>query len=228
MTNAFSRSQERYGASTPEETPYRRAAQVWDDRIGSSRAQARNWRIMAFCAVGFSGMTLAGYIAERSSTHIATYVVPVDSYGRPGRIELAGKTYVPSLAEMGYFIADWVRLVRSKPTDPVVLKDNWTNAYHFLAAEAAPQLDAYARATDPFARVGHEAVSVEVVSALQRSANTFQVNWRETTYDQGGRATRTNWTGLFTTKIRPPKTEADLRINPLGLLITAFQWSREL
>jgi type IV secretory pathway TrbF-like protein len=37
-----------------------------------------------------------------------------------------------------------------------------------------------------------------------------------------------NWTGLFTTKINPPKNEAELRANPLGVFITTFQWSREL
>jgi type IV secretion system protein TrbF len=55
------------------------------------------------------------------------------------------------------------------------------------------------------------------------------VQWRETTFTVGGGSGVTeNWTGLFTTKIHPPKNEADLRANPLGLFITHFQWSREL
>src|SRR3546814_11131070 len=34
---------------TPEPaTPYQRAGQMWDERIGSARVQARNWRLMAF------------------------------------------------------------------------------------------------------------------------------------------------------------------------------------
>ena len=57
---------------------------------------------------------------------------------------------------------------------------------------------------------------------------TYQVQWRETTYDQGATTSTANWTGLFTTKIQPPKNEAELRANPLGVYITAFQWSREL
>ena len=54
------------------------------------------------------------------------------------------------------------------------------------------------------------------------------MQWRETTFDQGVSSSTVNWTGLFTTKTDPPKTEADLRANPLGVFITAFQWSREL
>jgi type IV secretion system protein TrbL len=34
----------RYGKSPEPETPYQRAAQVWDERIGSARVQAKNWR----------------------------------------------------------------------------------------------------------------------------------------------------------------------------------------
>jgi type IV secretion system protein VirB5 len=54
------------------------------------------------------------------------------------------------------------------------------------------------------------------------------VEWRETTYDQGATTQAATWTGLFTTKIQPPKTEAEVRTNPLGIYITTFQWSREL
>jgi len=48
----FKRSDIRY-ATTPEaETPYRRAGQIWDQRIGSARVQARNWRLMALGCLG--------------------------------------------------------------------------------------------------------------------------------------------------------------------------------
>ena len=100
--------------------------------------------------------------------------------------------------------------------------------YHFVSPEAGTQLTAYARANDPFAKVGQEAVNIEVVSVLPRTPHTYQVQWRETVYDQGGRGDTSNWTGLFTTTQRQPQNEAELRANPLGLLITSFQWSREL
>ena len=34
-------------ASAPETTPYQRAGQIWDDRMGLSLAHARNWRRIA-------------------------------------------------------------------------------------------------------------------------------------------------------------------------------------
>ena len=44
----FKRPTTHYGKSPEPVTPYQKAAQVWDDRIGSARVQARNWRAMAF------------------------------------------------------------------------------------------------------------------------------------------------------------------------------------
>ena len=46
--NLFRRPSVRYARTPEPETPYLKAAQVWDERIGSARVQAKNWRLMAF------------------------------------------------------------------------------------------------------------------------------------------------------------------------------------
>ena len=51
----FKRTQLHYGQSERPVTPYQKAAQVWDQRIGSARVQARNWRLMAFGCLGLVG-----------------------------------------------------------------------------------------------------------------------------------------------------------------------------
>ncbi|MGQ7322988.1 VirB8/TrbF family protein, partial [Streptococcus suis] len=50
----FKRPAVHYGKTPEPETPYQRAAQVWDERIGSARVQAKNWRIMAFGSLALS------------------------------------------------------------------------------------------------------------------------------------------------------------------------------
>jgi len=228
MLSPFRRPNDRYGSSAPVESPYQRASQEWDRRIGAPVIQARNWRLMAFAGSAVAAVAVGGLIYQGATKTIATYVVPIDNYGRPGRIELAGREYTPTSAEIGYFLADWVTRTRSKSIDPIVIRDNWTGAYHFVIGGAIGQLNDYAKVHDPFAGAGSQAVSVQVVSVLARSPATYQVQWRETTYDAGATTSTVNWTGLFTTKIQPPKNEAELRANPLGVYITAFQWSREL
>lgn len=228
MQSPFRRAADRYGSSGPTESPYLRASQEWDRRIGGQAVQAHSWKLAAFGAMGVAALAIAGLVYEANTKTIATYVVPIDQYARPGRIELAGRGYTPTTAELGYFLADWVVKTRSKSIDPIVIRDNWTSAYRFVAGGAIGQLNEYAKAHDPFANAGQQAVSVEVISVLPRSPSTYQVQWRETTYDQGATTSAVVWTGLFTTKIQPPKNEAELRANPLGVFITTFQWSREL
>src|SRR3546814_7870104 len=48
LTMRFKRAAQRYGRTPEPETPYQRAGQLWDERIGSARVQAKNWRYMAF------------------------------------------------------------------------------------------------------------------------------------------------------------------------------------
>jgi type IV secretion system protein VirB5 len=230
MPSAFKRTPRAFGASAPVETPYLRAQQVWDDRMGSARAQAANWRIAAFASLAIAGVTLAGYIAERSNTHVATYVIPVDQAGRPGKIELAGRTYQPSKAETAYFLSDWVSWIRSRsPSDAVVNAANALRAYNFVDGPGRGQLDEMEKASQAGAQATpNQAVTVQVQTVIQRSPNTFQVNWTETAYREGDAAKITHWTGIFGTIVKPPHDEAALRRNPLGIFINSVQISQEL
>ena len=50
----FRRATNRYGDTPEPVTPYQKAAQLWDERLGSARVQARNWRLMAFFCLIFT------------------------------------------------------------------------------------------------------------------------------------------------------------------------------
>lgn len=227
-SNAFKRPQDRYGASTPAETPYHRAAQVHDDRDGAKLVQALNWRRMAFGCLLLATISTGAFVHVQLRRPIAVYVVPIDRQGRPGRVELANRAYQPDDAIKASFVREFVERVRSKSTDPVVLRDNWARAMRMTNQAARASLVQYGQEHDPAARLGQEAIAVEIASVLPRSAATVQVQWRETTYLQGVAGPPARWTGLFTLALRPPRTEAELFANPRGLEITSFQWSRDL
>src|SRR5665213_3887264 len=73
----FSRPTVRYGLTPEPATPYQRAAQVWDDRIGSARVQAKNWRIMSFGGLGLA-LCFGGALAWQSvQSRVTPYVVQV-------------------------------------------------------------------------------------------------------------------------------------------------------
>src|SRR3546814_20530850 len=74
----FKRSVQRYGRTPIAETPYQRAGQVWDDRIGSARTQARNWRLAAFVSLGLTAGVSAGLVWQSLQSRVVPYVVEVD------------------------------------------------------------------------------------------------------------------------------------------------------
>src|SRR5271156_7225877 len=123
------------GGSSAGHNPYARAAAAWDERIGSARVQAHNWRVIAFAAIALALISTTGAVVLGVKKQVATYVVEVDKAGMPGRITLASAPYQPSMAQVGYFVGEVVHLVRERPLDPVVMRQQWTKAYQFLAGQ---------------------------------------------------------------------------------------------
>lgn len=215
------------GSSAPLETPFLGAAQEWDRRVGEARVQASNWRYMAFFAVATNLIFAAGFAYEGTRTHIAAYYVPIDSAGKPGVIQQADTAYNPTNAETSSFLAEWVSNMFSKPIDPIVMKQNMTKAFSSLAGPAVTTVTAWAQANSPTANLGHEAVTVDVNSVLQRSPTTYQVDWTETEYEDGAQTSTEQYSGLFQITVHQPTDAATLLINPLGLYISSISWSRQ-
>src|SRR3546814_11520212 len=67
----FRRAGQRYSTTPVPVTPYQQAAPVWDERIGSARAQARNWRWMAFGCLGLSLLMVVGLLWQLGSSPVA-------------------------------------------------------------------------------------------------------------------------------------------------------------
>jgi len=224
----FRRVTQRY-AETPEPvTPYQRAAQVWDDRLGSARAQAKNWRLMAFGSLALSIGLAGGLVKIASESRITPYVVEFDKLGQVQAIGPAQRDWTPSDAEIAWQLAHFIEDVRSLPLDPIVLRHNWLEAYAFVSDRGAATLNDYARQLDPFNAVGKRTVSVEVTSVVRASPDSFELKWTEQSFRDSTPAPKERWNGILTVAIRQPATADVLRTNPLGLYIVALDWSREL
>ena len=105
---------------------------------------------------------------------------------------------------------------------------NWLEAYDFATAQAANTLNDYARDTDPFGKVGKKTITVEVTSVVRASPDSFDIRWREQTFENGSLASTARYRAILTIVLQPPRTEAALRKNPLGIYVHALSWSRDL
>jgi len=224
----FRRPSTRYGASPQPVTPYQRAAQVWDDRIGSARVQAKNWRLAFFGSLALSGGLAAGLVWQSARGHIVPWVVQVDKLGEAQAIAPAEAGYQPSDPQIAFHLAQLIEQVRSIPTDPIVLRQNWLRAYDFTTEKGALVLNDYARNNDPFAQIGKTQVAVDVSSVIRASPTSFRVAWTERRYQDGALADISRWSAILTVVTHPPRTPDALRKNPLGVFVDALNWSKEL
>ncbi len=222
------RSVQRYGRTPEPETPYQRAGQLWYERIGSARAQARNWRLMAFGGLFLTSGLSASLVWQSMQSRVVPYVVEVDALGEARAVAPVATDYRPTDPQIAWHLGRFIANVRGKSLDPVLMRENWLSAYDFASPRGAIFLGEYARSANPFADVGDRTVSVQVTSIVRASDNSFQVTWLESAFERGSLAGTSRWTAILTVTVKAPKDADALRRNPLGLYIDAIDWSREL
>ena len=224
----FKRATQAYGDTPQPVTPYQKAAQVWDERIGSARVQAKSWRLMAFGCLTLAFGLAGGLVWQSGQSRVTPYVVEVDKLGGVQAVGPAIRPYQPTDAEIAYHLARFITDVRSLPIDPIVVRRDWLEAYDYATARAANVLNDYARQNDPFKSVGEKSVTADVTSVVRASDSSFQVKWVEQTYDHGTLARTDHYTAILSVVIQQPHDADTLRKNPLGIYVHGLNWSRDI
>jgi type IV secretion system protein VirB5 len=224
----FRRATVRYGRTPEPETPYQRAGQAWDERIGSARVQAKNWRLAFFGALILSGGLAGGLIWQSARSTITPWVVQVDKLGQAQAVAPATADYHPTDPQIAWYLAHFIEEVRGIPADPVVLRQNWLDAYNYITSKGVLALNDYARTSNPFGKIGKEQISVDIASVIRASDDSFRVEWVERHYVDDALSATQRWSAILTIVVQTP-TDADrLKKNPLGVYVKALNWSKEL
>ncbi|MBN9054381.1 MAG: conjugal transfer protein TrbF [Rhizobiales bacterium] len=226
--NLFKRPTVRYARTPEPETPYQRAGQAWDERIGSARAQARNWRIMAFGSLILSAGFASAVIWQATRGTVVPWVVQIDKFGEAQAIAPAVADYKPTDPQIAWHLARFIEQVRSIPADAVIVRQNWLRAYEFTTDHGAIALNDFARSSDPFGKVGRQQIAVEVSSVIRASPDSFRIAWTERRFENGQLAATERWTAILTVVIQQATTAEKLRANPLGVFVNAINWSKEM
>ncbi|WP_433850258.1 conjugal transfer protein TrbF [Brucella pseudogrignonensis] len=226
--NIFKRPSAHYGKSPEPETPYQKAAQAWDERIGSARVQAKNWRIMAFGSLILSAGFASALVWQSARGTVVPWVVQVDNIGQSQAVAPAVADYRPTDPQIAFNLGRFIEQTRSIPSDAIIVRQNWLRAYEFTTDRGAATLNDYARANDPFTKVGRQQIAVEVSSVIRASNESFRVAWTERHYENGQLSTTERWTAILTIVIQAPRDAERLRANPLGIYVNAISWSREM
>lgn len=224
----FRRPSIRYGQTPEPVTPYQRAAQAWDDVIGSARVQAWSWRLAFFGALLLAAGLGTGLVWQSARGTIVPWVVQIDKLGEAQVVAPADAGYRPTDPQIAFHLARFVEQVRSIPADPIIVRQNWLRAYDFTTDKGALALNDYARTNDPFANVGKVQVAVDVSSVIRASNDSFRIAWTERRYQDGSLAATERWSAIVSVAVQTPRTPDALRKNPLGLFVHSINWSKEL
>lgn len=224
----WKRNTNKYGETPVPVTPYQKASQVWDNRLGSARVQAKNWRIMALTESAVILLLAGALVWSSSQSYVTPYVVELSTDGAVRAVGPATETYKPTDAQIAFHLAEFIRNSRGVSIDPIIVRQNWLKAYDYATDRAATTLNDYARDNDPFADVGNRSVSVDVTSVVRSSDDSFTVRWRETAFRNGAEQAETFWTATLSVVTSPPRDADTLHRNPLGLYVHGINWSRDL
>jgi type IV secretion system protein VirB5 len=183
---------------------------------------------MAFGSLLLSGGLGAALVWQASRGTITPWIVEVDRLGQTQAVAPASPFYQPTDPQIAFHLARFIEDVRGLPADAIVLRQNWLRAYDFTTDRGAAALNDYARNNDPFAKLGTTQISVDVSSVIRASPESFRIAWIEHRYENGQLAATERWTAILTIVIETPRDVDRLRRNPLGVLVNAISWSKEL
>ena len=224
----WKRASNKFGKTPVPVTPYQKAGQVEDRRLGRANARGNRW-CLAFCgAMGLAGLSTSGLIYQSAQASIVPWVVEVDETGAVKASGPAQNDFKPSDAQIAHQLARFISNVRSVSIDPVVLRENWLSAYNYATDQAALTLNTYANENDPFADIGQRSVTVDVTSIVRSSEDSFEIRWREKSFRGGVLLGAQTYTASLSIITKAPTDAETLHRNPLGLYIHGLHWSKDL
>lgn len=211
-----------YKGDTPI-TPYQRAQQEWDMRIGSARIQARNWRTLAIMSLAIVLSLIAILILVITQHKDRVYVAEVTKEGKVTNVAPMLVRYQPNEAQKEYFIKNFIELTRSLPMDPVLAKKNWVTAYTFLTNKSMGVLNQYFKQNNPISLLGKKTITVEIDDMNPIGGSSVHVDWTETTINSNGqKESKQGFSGVFTIAVKQPTKQDEILRNPLGIYIVNF------
>ena len=230
IKNLFSKP-EKFTEYEPE-SPAARAARKWDEREGEIIVQNYNLRRLLVGMLAVVMVLTVGLVYKSLSVNVMPYIVEVDTttgaVRNVGTVE-ASSHYQPTEEVYKYFLSKFLKNTREMPLDPVVYKENLSTAYGFLTKNAAMKLQTMLKSEKATDKFGHQTVQINIATILpMEGGHSYQIRWTEEVFTIGnGEKKVTPYSGIFTVQTIKAEDEEQLLINPIGMYISDFSWSKD-
>lgn len=188
-----------------------RAARKWDEREGEIIVQNYNLRRLLVGMLAVVMFMTVGLVYKSLSSNVMPYIVEVDTttgmVRNVGTVE-ASKHYQAGESVYKYFLSRFLKNTREIPLDPVVYKENITTSYGFLTKDAAKKLQTMLKTGKLTEKFGHQTVQINISTILPMESGHSYI-------------------GIFTVQTIRSDDETKLLVNPIGMYISDFSWSKD-
>ncbi len=204
--------------------PYVEGRKEWSDRYSDLARGKRNWQIATAACLAVIAAQSGLIVWQASQSSVQPFIVQVDDLRQIVQVVPAEAAGPVDPRIVHALLGEFIRNTRSLISDPVAQKAVAARAYAYAAAPVIEMLDAYYADHDPRTLGREKTIAVQVSSVLPLSENTFQAQWAETARALDGRLIgETRHQAILTVRTEAPK--AINPDNPLGLYITALNWT---
>ena len=218
-------------------SPYLNARRVENDRTADIMGRCRLWQAVALLALLWAVGGMGGVLHLAASSQFVPYVVEVDRLGQTRGAGRADRAAEADERVVRHLLASFISDARTVSFDRNIQTEAVWRVYSALRQNdpATAKMSTYMTDvnTSPTRRAEKSSVSVEIVSVMKQSADTWEVIWLETEWrrDSGEALQARRWRALLNVYFLPPTSataEEQIRRNPLGVFVKDFSWSAVL
>lgn len=208
-------------------TPFNPQLQHFDFICGQVMQENRILKFVAVVAVLSFFLSIGITLFAVSRPDSIPVLVTMNDFGETQYIgPVSRKNYqnfsVPEVAVQAQ-VKEIISLMNTLSTDKAVMKKAVSKTYHLLTSTTAQRYSTLVREDNPFRDFGSRTKEVRFqTEPLKVSADTYQVDYHVITRQLSGQLMSDEpFRAVITVKMLQPSDE-DIRDNPLGIYITAF------
>ena len=220
------------------DNPYLNARRTWNAHTGAVVSARQMWQIVGVLCLLITLCAVAGVVWLGSQSKLIPYMVRVDQLGQVGPAVVLDRLQPADPRVIHATVAGFVGDARMVTPDIALQRKAVFRIYSHLAPNdpGTNKMNEYLNGSadaSPFKRAENETVTTEIISVLPQTAETWQVDWRETVRDRAGivKTGPTRMRALVNVYVAPPTpetTEQQIRDNPLRIFVRDYNWSRML
>lgn len=217
--------------------PYLNARRTWNSHVGSLIASRTLWQATALIGLLIVLASVGGVVYIGSQSKFVPYVIEVNKLGEAMSVAPADKAAKTDQRVIRSSVAEFIVNARTVTPDIAMQRRAIFKVYALMNAgsPSTRKMTAYLNGspeTNPFKRAEKQTVNVEIVSAIPQTATTWQVDWIETQRSRKGEVQGRPFRmrallNVETRTIPGDINEEQLRLNPLGIYITDYSWSKQ-